>query len=854
MVSKYSKINLSRYCTLRQLSTNELEGVLQNGESTLYVNEDGCLCLISKNSDVTTIQRLLNQINNVKIPEFTRPNFIDEYIAYALSAVKNGSGYDLSWAKIPTALEYNSEIYNIPEPTPTGSTKYRSIITDNLQKVNLTNQLVIDQLNNYDLNVFLNERDSTLHIENNDLYLSEKTPTGITTNIFKNNSINNLTPLNFPQTQLTGNDVYCLSAKTISGTTTLDWLLVNAKLNYNTGNTITVNEIIDIVDVNKTKINLSEQSILNPTGLTNNDIIDIIKKRNDYNEFILHKNNDNLILSTKNYGTDISGEYYTIKNTTLSNNNIYGKEIPNFDQSTEEDYILVFLYTGDTSSNTIDDWELSWIPTTPTLSYYIALLQASGNTVFNIYKNDNPNPVVSETLIGSTGILSASGNVTIGTGDIFYTKIIPAIIDDNTFNTGTGFFSSFSQASINTITPQLDNKILVGGNFTSYSGVTRNFIIRLNTGGTIDNTFTIGNGFNGTPLSIVVQPDTKILVGGTFTSYSGVTRNRIIRLNTGGTIDNTFTIGAGFDGFVSTIALQSDGKILAGGGFLTYSGVTSNNIIRLNTGGTIDNTFNIGSGFDGLSSSVSAINLQSDGKILVVGNFTSYSGVTSNYIIRLNTGGTIDNTFTIGDGFDNPDKILTSGVFYVSAIKIQSDGKILVGGEFTSYSGVTANGIIRLNTDGTIDHTFNTGTGFTQSTYINTITLQPNNKILVGGGFTSYNGVITDYIIRLNSDGSVDNTFYTGSVFDGIIGSIIIQPDGKIIIGGSFNNFNSVSKGGIVRLINSPNSIIQLDMIIDGNTTPYAEQILSINPTGVTTSSIFTAQNSRRYFIQSNVT
>ena len=852
MVSKYSKINLSRYCSLRQLSTNELEGVLQNGESTLYVNEDGCLCLISKNSDVITIQRLLNQINNVKIPEFTRPNFIDEYTAYALSAVKNGSGYDLSWAKIPTVLEYNSEIYNIPEPTPTGSTKYRSIITDNLQKVNLTNQSVIDQLNNYDLNIFLNEGDSTLHIDNNDLYLSEKTPTGITTNIFKNNSINNLTPLNFPQTQLTGNDVYCLSSKTISGTTTLDWLLVNAKLNYNTGNTITVNEIIDIVDVDKTKINLSEQSILNPTGLTNNDIIDIIKKRNDYNEFILHKNNDNLILSTKNYGTDISGEYYTIKNTTLSNNNIYGKEIPNFDQSTEEDYILVFLYTGDTSSNTIDDWELSWIPATPKLSYSFVLNTANSNSIFNIHKNNNPVPVVSERLIGSSGILSASGNTLISNGDIFYTEVIPIGIVDNTFTGGTGFINFIYGSRIYQTILQPDGKILVGGDFTSYDGVDSNRIIRLNTGGTIDNTFNIGTGFsNNTLFSAVnvmhLQSDGKILVGGNFTSYSGVTVDRFVRLNTGGTIDNTFNIGTGFSTFnsISTIKTQSDGKILIGGDFTSYDGVDSNKIIRLNTGGTIDNTFNIGTGLtNGFNGYVQSIALQPDGKILVGGLFSSYSGVTSNRIIRLNTGGTIDNTFNIGAGFND----------VVDVITLQPDGKILVGGVFTSYSGVTRNGIIRLNTGGTIDNTFNSGDGFNSNVY--SITLQPDGKILVGGIFTSYSGVTNDYIVRLNSNGTIDNTFITGSTngFNDSVRSIVLQPDGKILVSGEFNTYSGVTYNGIIRFTSFTNTEVELDMIIDGNTTPYAEEILSINPTGATTSSIFTAQNSRRYQIQSFVT
>jgi uncharacterized delta-60 repeat protein len=837
MVSEYSKINLSRYCSLRQLSTNELEGVLQNGESTLYVNEDNCLCLISKNSDVISIQRLLNQINNVKIPEFTLPDFIDEYTAYALSAVKNGSSYDLSWAKIPTALDYSGGGSSLP--TFTGSTKYRSIITDNLQKVNLTNQSVINQLNNYDLNVFLNEGDSTLHIENNDLYLSEKTPTGITTNIFKNNSINNLTPLNFPQTQLTGNDVYCLSSKTVSGVTTLDWLLVNAKLNYNTGNTITVNEIIDIVDINKTKINLSKQSILNPTGLTNNDIIDIIKKRNNYNEFILHKNNNNLILSTKNYDLDLIGDYYTIKNTTLSNNNIYGKEIPNFDQSTEEDYILVFLYTGDTSTNTIDDWELSWIPVTPQLSYSFQL------------------------------------NNTITTGDI-----------DNTFNIGTGF-----NGYVKTITLQPDGKILVGGSFSTYSGVTSNKIIRLNTGGTIDNTFTIGTGFTGEVNTIVLQPDGKILVGGDFTSYSGVTKNNIIRLNNDGTIDNTFTVGDGFNGFVQTITLQPDGKILIGGYFTSYSiftpSINSNYIIRLNTGGTIDDTFTVGNGFD---NPVNIITLQPDGKILVGGDFSTYSGVTSNKIIRLNTGGTIDNTFTIGTGF-------TGSSIY--SIELQPDGKILAGGSFTSYSGVTSNGIIRLNTGGTIDNTFNIGDGFNGDVF--SIELQPDGKILVGGSFSTYSGVTSNCIVRLNTNGTIDNntTFNVSGGFfgDPIIGTniytITLQKNGKILVGGDFTEYNTLNFNKIIRLDMNQNATLniyknnvlvantstngtgnvllsnddnfygeviidnflssnQLNTIINGNVSPYAEQIPIINLTGTITSSTFIAKNSNRYLIELN--
>jgi uncharacterized delta-60 repeat protein len=836
MLSKYSKINLSRYCTLRQLPTNELEGVLQNGESTLYISEDGSLCIISKDNDNVTIQRLLNQINNVKIPEFNLPEFVDEYTAYALSAVKNGNGYDLAWAKIPTSLEYNYSLGSLPPVTPL--TKYRTIETDNLQKINITNQSLLNTLNSYDLDVLLNEDESTLHKNTSgDFSLSEKTLMGITTNIFKNNLINDITPPSFPSTQLTGNNVYCLSAKTISGSTTMDWLLVNAKLNYNTGNTISINEIVDIVDISKTKINLSRQTNLNISSLTNEDIIEILKKRNDYTEFILHKSNDELILSNKIYGNDLSGEYYTINNIKVSNDKIYGKNIPGFENGTEEDYILAFVRTGVDifGSNTLDAWVLTWIPATPKLSYNF----------------DFPNNTVS------------GGTI------------------DNTFNIVSGFSSSVTTPYVTTITLQPDGKILVGGEFDTYSGVTRNYIVRLNTGGTIDNTFNIGGGFDAETRIITLQPDGKILVGGAFTSYSGVTRNRIVRLNSDGTIDNTFTIGSGFNNFLLfAITLQPDGKILVGGEFDTYSGVTRNYIVRLNSNGTIDNTFNIGSGFNGF---VYPITLQPDGKILVGGGFTSYSGVTRNCMVRLNSDGTIDNTFNIGTGFANPGYLPS-----LTAITLQPDGKILVGGFFNTYNNAICNRIIRLNSNGSIDNTFNSNLLFGSSNFVYVITQQRDGKILVGRDGSNNN------IIRLNNNGTTDNSFNVGTM-SGFILSITLQPDGKILTGGGFTSYSGVTSNNIIRLNNNKTATLnifvnnnlvetrsitgggsvnisngdffyseitlgsylstaELDMIIDGNTTPYAEEIFITNPTGVTTSSIFTAENSRRYYIDAKAT
>ena len=300
---------------------------------------------------------------------------------------------------------------------------------------------------------------------------------------------------------------------------------------------------------------------------------------------------------------------------------------------------------------------------------------------------------------------------------------------------GSGF-----NATVNAIALQADGKIFVGGWFTSYNGVTENYLIRLNANGTKDATFNTGTGFNAVVRATALQTDGKILVGGSFTSYNGVTENHLIRLNADGTKDATFSTGTGFNAIVFAIALQADGKILVGGFFTAYNGVTENHLIRLNADGTKDATFNTGTGFNAF---VRAIVPQADGKILVGGGFNSYNGVTENRIIRLNADGTKDATFNTGTGFNN----------WVNAIAPQADGKILVGGQFTSCKGVTENGIIPLNADGTKDAAFNTGTGF--NAFVMTIAPQVNGKILVGGAFSSYNS---------NNSSAMLIALYTGNV------------------------------------------------------------------------------------------
>ncbi|HEY8402551.1 MAG TPA: T9SS type A sorting domain-containing protein [Cytophagaceae bacterium] len=380
------------------------------------------------------------------------------------------------------------------------------------------------------------------------------------------------------------------------------------------------------------------------------------------------------------------------------------------------------------------------------------------------------------------------GKILVG-GDFTYYKTTPANrlarlnpdgTLDPTFAAGMG-----ANNSIRTLAIQSDGKILVGGDFTSFNGVSMNYIARLNADGTVDNSFTFGSGANYYVYSIAIQSDGKILAGGGFTSFNGVSANRIVRLNANGLVDNSFNIGTAANSWVYSIAIQSDGKILAGGGLSSFNGISANRIVRLNEDGTVDNSFTIGTG---ASDWVHSIGIQSDGKILAGGRFTSFNGALANHIVRLNADGTVDNSFNIGTGASS----------LVSTISAQPDGKILAGGEFSSFNGISLKCIVRLNADGSVDNSFIIGSGASRGVY--GIAIQSDGKILAGGGFTSFNGVLANCFVRLDPDGSVESNFAIGAGPNNYVESVAIQSDGKILAGGYFTSFNSVSANRIVRL------------------------------------------------------
>ncbi len=374
---------------------------------------------------------------------------------------------------------------------------------------------------------------------------------------------------------------------------------------------------------------------------------------------------------------------------------------------------------------------------------------------------------------------------------------------DTTFHTGIG-----ANDLVYTTSLQSDGKIIFGGDFTSYNGTAINRIARLNTDGSLDVTFNPGSGVDGGVSSTNIQSDGKIIIAGAFSSYNGIPRNNIVRINQDGTIDLTFNPGIGTNNIIWTTHIQNDGKILIGGNFTSVNGTSINRIARFNADGSIDASFNPGTGANNY---VFSISVQNDGKIILGGQFTLFNGIVKNRIIRLNSDGSIDDSFNIGNGANSD----------VYATIIQNDGQIVFAGDFTSYNGTSIRRIARLNTDGTLDATFNPGTS--TNTYIFSLAIQNDGKILIGGEFYIYNGTIRSCLARLNSNGTIDSAFNTGIGADDGVWSISIQNDGKIIIGGFFRTYNGTPKNRIAR-INSINTgiienIFDIDLLLFPNPT-----------------------------------
>ncbi len=436
---------------------------------------------------------------------------------------------------------------------------------------------------------------------------------------------------------------------------------------------------------------------------------------------------------------------------------------------------------------------------------------------------------------------------------------------------------------VNSVVVQSDGKIVVGGSFTGINGRARRNLARLHPDGTVDALFDPGTGPNEPVNVVALQADGRILIGGEFTQYNRTPRGRLARVHGDGSLDVSFDSGTGADYACDRLALQSDGKIVVVGSFSTYNGIPRHYVARVNSDGSLDETFNPGSG---PSATVRAVLVLPDGRILLGGWIWNYDGVARDRLVRLHSNGTLDTTFFASGAAHNvyamlalPDgKLLTGGESHLATrvltrlnadgstdasftpgigpnddVKVllrQSDGKVLVGGLFTSYNGAARSGIARLNADGTLDTDF--VPPFMPNVELRTLALQsdgnvvaagrdsptatppravfvrhlPNGahnalpaefrsggtvyalepqrdgKFVIGGRFNLVNGVSRNGIARLLADGALDPTFDpgVGAGAEGSVRALALQPDGKVLAGGYFTAMGGLPRNNLARL------------------------------------------------------
>ncbi|HYF35192.1 MAG TPA: choice-of-anchor D domain-containing protein [Prosthecobacter sp.] len=334
--------------------------------------------------------------------------------------------------------------------------------------------------------------------------------------------------------------------------------------------------------------------------------------------------------------------------------------------------------------------------------------------------------------------------------------------------------------------------LLAGGHFTMMNGLKQVRISRLAAdGGTLPIS---GAGANGLINTMIQLPDGKFLIGGEFTTVSSVARHGLARLLPDGSLDPTFKIGA-YYGPVSRLALQPDGAVIVAGSFTYIGAVTAdgrrNGLARLLPTGALDPSFNpsITWGYTGNPGAVEVVAVQSDGKILVGGNWRSLAGKTSRLgLARLNANGSLDESFDAKLAWG------TQPTAQISSIAVDSEGRILIGGSFSHVHSTAVSRFCRLTATGSLDTSF-TGPALA----VKSLLPQADGRIILTG-YEISGSVMTAKLIRIEEDGTEDTSFVAslaGSPYAACMG-----PGGAVFVCGIF----SIGHVTIARLLNGPRS------------------------------------------------
>ena len=278
-------------------------------------------------------------------------------------------------------------------------------------------------------------------------------------------------------------------------------------------------------------------------------------------------------------------------------------------------------------------------------------------------------------------------------------------------------------------------------------------------------------------------PDGKVMIGGFFTSVGGVARNKLARLNADGTLDTTYDAQLTGSFGVRGMALQSDGKLIIVGNITSVAGVGITFIARLNPDGTRDASF-----APTPNSPPIGVAVRGDGQVLIWGQFSTVNGLPRSRIAMLNgVDGSTDTSFA--------DPLITLSSSQLDAAALQRDTKILVGGNVNTVNGVTRKGMCRLNADGTLDTSFHPDINGT----VYSIAVQADGGMIIGGNFTTVSGQPRSRVAKLKSNGSLDQYWNPGS--SDLVKAVALQADGRVLLT-SFGQIGGLARGFLARVNN----------------------------------------------------
>jgi len=467
---------------------------------------------------------------------------------------------------------------------------------------------------------------------------------------------------------------------------------------------------------------------------------------------------------------------------------------------------------------------------------------------------------LSDVAIGSDGEL-----LFVGFFDRIKENLQSSIVKTASDGTVDQNFIPTINGSLDQIEIQGDGKILLAGSFSQINGQSQSGLARLNEDGSLDVSYEPSVSHFVSKDAMVLDGSGRVVLGGDFSSINGQNQSHLARLNIDGTLDSGFNTTVNDD--VKAVAIQNDGKLIIGGSFTLVNGVIRNKIARLNADGTLDMTFNPNGGADSLRG-VTSIDVNADGKIAIAGDFSTLGGVASPPVAVLNADGSVLSSFDAEISF-----------FSAGQVKLLADDKVLVGGIIgLPFLSPLDGNFIRLNTDGSLDATFDPGIDWAVVNFVlddsgnailsglftelsnNSFTavskvatngtldtfnlgdleliangkdvlldaaLQTDGKIVVSGNFSSINNITRHNIARLNSDGSVDVQFNASA--DNDVESISIQADGKILIAGNLDSVNNIAISNLARL--------NIDGSLDEEFTPNpncrVRDVLSLSNTNI---------------------